>query len=88
MHPGVPPTVLGRQTLSASINFSDAKHQRMINDHLQEAEFPVLDNMSTLMNGDPESDAESWISMQAWLAAIAPAGSDSADCPPWEPRRQ
>ncbi|WP_456679309.1 hypothetical protein [Bradyrhizobium sp. S3.7.6] len=34
----------------------------------------MLDNLSTLVNGGTENDAESWISMQAWLLQLRRRG--------------
>jgi putative DNA primase/helicase len=66
---------MDRQELGASINLSNPKHQEVIDEHLDDdVELLVLDNMSTLMNGGPENDAESWISMQAWLLQLRRRG--------------
>ncbi|MEH2576508.1 AAA family ATPase [Bradyrhizobium sp. AZCC 1708] len=62
------------QELGQTINLADAKHQRKLNGFLNDVSFLVLDNMSTLMNGGPENDAESWDSMQAWLLQLRRKG--------------
>ena len=65
---------MDRQPLGQTINLADVKHQRALNGFLGDASFLVLDNMSTLMNGGPENDAESWDSMQAWLLQLRRRG--------------
>ncbi len=62
------------QELGQTINLADGKHQRKLNGFLKDVSFLVLDNMSTLMNGGPENDAESWDSMQAWLLQLRRRG--------------
>ena len=58
------------QALGASLNLANPEDQRRIEDQLQGAEFLVLDNLSTLVNGGRENDADSWDSMQAWLLQL------------------
>lgn len=65
---------MDRQPLGQTINLADVKHQKALGSVLGDAEFLVLDNMSTLMNGGPENDAESWDSMQAWLLQLRRRG--------------
>ena len=65
---------MDRQPLGTSLNLADPKQQEVINSHLEDVEFLVLDNLSTLVNGGPENDAESWISMQAWLLQLRRRG--------------
>jgi len=65
---------MDRQELGVSLNLADPEHQKVIDHHVEGAELLVLDNMSTLMNGGPENDAESWISMQAWLLQLRRRG--------------
>src|SRR4051794_10337178 len=65
---------MDRQPLGQTINLADAKHQRALTRLLGDAKFLVLDNMSALMNGGPENDAESWDSMQAWLLQLRRRG--------------
>lgn len=65
---------IDRQELGASLNLADPKHQKLIDHHVETTDLLVLDNMSTLMNGGPENDAESWISMQAWLLQLRRRG--------------
>lgn len=65
---------MDRQELGLTINLANKKCQALIDEHLEDAEFVVLDNMSTLMNGGVENDAESWISMQDWLLQLRRRG--------------
>src|SRR6185312_15295515 len=65
---------MDRQPLGTSLNLADPKQQEAINSHLDGVEFLVLDNLSTLVNGGAENDAESWISMQAWLLQLRRRG--------------
>lgn len=65
---------MDRQPLGQSINLADRKHQIALKPFLDDVSFLVLDNMSTLMNGGPENDAESWDSMQAWLLQLRRRG--------------
>lgn len=65
---------MDRQPLGLSLNLADPKHQELVNFQLGDAKFLVLDNLSTLVNGGPENDAESWISMQAWLLQLRRQG--------------
>jgi hypothetical protein len=65
---------MDRQPLGESINLSNIKHQKALDGLLDDTKFLVLDNMSTLMNGGPENDAESWDSMQAWLLQLRRKG--------------
>lgn len=65
---------MDRQPLGTSLNLADTKQQEAINSHLDGVELLVLDNLSTLVNGGPENDAESWISMQAWLLQLRRRG--------------
>lgn len=65
---------MDRQELGMSINLADVRQQKIIDAHLGETQFMVLDNLSTLMNGGPENDAESWDAMQAWLLQLRRRG--------------
>lgn len=65
---------MDRQELGMSINLADVKQQKIIDAHLEGTQFMVLDNLSTLMNGGPENDAESWDAMQAWLLQLRRRG--------------
>jgi putative DNA primase/helicase len=65
---------MDRQELGVTINLANAKCQSLIDKHLGDAEFMVLDNMSTLMNSGVENDAESWNSMQDWLLQLRRRG--------------
>jgi RecA-family ATPase len=65
---------MDRQELGLSINLADVKQQKIIDAQLDGTQFLVLDNLSTLMNGGPENDAESWDAMQAWLLQLRRRG--------------
>jgi len=65
---------MDRQELGMSINLAEVKQQRILDAHLDGTQFLVLDNLSTLMNGGPENDAESWDAMQAWLLQLRRRG--------------
>ena len=63
---------MDRQECGVSLNLAKLEHQAMIEEELRDAEFLVLDNLSTLVSGGRENDAESWDSMQEWLVRKAP----------------
>lgn len=48
------------------LNLASRKCQKLIGAHLDGVDLLVLDNLSTLVNGGPENDAESSIAMQEW----------------------
>lgn len=62
------------QPLGTSLNLARAAHQAAIEDKLNGAELLVLDNLSTLVNGGRENDAESWDAMQGWLLHLRRSG--------------
>jgi putative DNA primase/helicase len=62
------------QALGTSLNLAKPEHQACIEEHLQGAELLVLDNISTLMNGGRENDADSWDSVQTWLLQLRRQG--------------
>jgi putative DNA primase/helicase len=62
------------QDLGTSINLADPSHQQAVERMLDDVEFLVLDNLSTLVNGGRENDAESWIGMQGWLLRLRRKG--------------
>lgn len=62
------------QDLGASINLALAEHQDAVEKMLDGFELLVLDNLSTLVNGGKENDAESWNSMQGWLLRLRRKG--------------
>jgi putative DNA primase/helicase len=62
------------QGLGTSINLARPEHQAAVEDRLEGAEFLVLDNLSTLVNGGRENDAESWDGMQSWLLHLRRRG--------------
>lgn len=49
---------MDRQELGFTLNLANPKHQAVLDRHLDDVGFLVLDNLSTLMNGGPENDAE------------------------------
>ncbi|CAL8981589.1 hypothetical protein RHODGE_RHODGE_02917 [Rhodoplanes serenus] len=65
---------MDRQALGVSLNLANPKHQAAIEDNLGDAKFLVIDNLSTLVNGGAENDAESWIAMQEWLLRLRRKG--------------
>ena len=65
---------MDRQPLGTSINLALQEHQIALSAHLDDAEFLVLDNLSTLVNGGRENDAESWNEMQGWLLQLRRRG--------------
>ena len=65
---------MDRQPLGTSINLAEPKHQRLIDSHLTDVDLLVLDNLSTLVNGGPENEAESWIPVQKWLLDLRRRG--------------
>jgi hypothetical protein len=65
---------MDRQDLGTSINLALPEHQAAIEAKLEAVEFLVIDNLSTLVNGGRENDAESWNEMQAWLLQLRRRG--------------
>jgi putative DNA primase/helicase len=65
---------MDRQALGVSINLACREHQIEIEKLLDEIDFVVIDNISTLVNGGPENDAKSWDEMQAWLLQLRRRG--------------
>ncbi len=62
------------QTLGTTINLADQSHQIIIDGILDNFEFVVIDNISTLVSGGRENDAASWDKMQAWLLQLRRRG--------------
>jgi putative DNA primase/helicase len=62
------------QELGASLNLSLEEDQRAIEAEIQDAALLVLDNLSTLVNGGRENDADSWDAMQSWLLKLRRQG--------------
>jgi KaiC/GvpD/RAD55 family RecA-like ATPase len=62
------------QEIGASLNLAEAKDQEGVEGLLGDAELLVLDNLSTLVNGGRENDAESWNAMQGWLLRLRRKG--------------
>lgn len=65
---------MDRQKLGVSINLAKPEHQAALEQHLDGVEFMVIDNISTLVNGGRENDADSWDAMQAWLLQLRRRG--------------
>lgn len=65
---------MDRQPLGVSINLAEPAHQAAVEAQLGETELLILDNLSTLVNGGRENDAESWNAMQAWLLTLRRRG--------------
>lgn len=51
-------------------NIASGEGQRMIEDHLQEGDHLVLDNLSALSHGGKENEGESWDPVQEWLLRL------------------
>ena len=62
------------QPLGTSLNLARPEHQAAVEEKLEGAELLVLDNLSTLVNGGRENDAESWDGMQGWLLHLRRKG--------------
>lgn len=62
------------QPLGTSLNLARPEHQAAVEEKLDGAELLVLDNLSTLVNGGRENDAESWDGMQGWLLQLRRKG--------------
>ena len=62
------------QELGDSLNLAQETDQRAIEAQIDGAELLLLDNLSTLVNGGRENDAESWDSMQGWLLRLRRQG--------------
>lgn len=65
---------LDSQDLGVSLNLANEDDQKKIEAQLGSAELLVIDNISTLVNGGKENDAESWNAMQAWLLQLRRRG--------------
>jgi hypothetical protein len=65
---------MDRQDLGVSVNLAQPEHQALIERVIEDAELLVLDNLSTLVNGGRENDAESWNAMQGWLLQLRRRG--------------
>lgn len=65
---------MDRQELGVALNLALPEHQGRIEEHLEGAELLILDNISTLVHGGRENDAESWDSMQPWLLHLRRRG--------------
>lgn len=65
---------LDLQDLGVSLNLALPKAQEAVERQLMDAELVVLDNISTLVNGGDENDANSWDAMQQWLLKLRRMG--------------
>jgi putative DNA primase/helicase len=65
---------MDRQEMGVSLNLARPDHQAMVESRLDDAELLILDNISTLVSGGRENDAESWDSMQPWLLHLRRQG--------------
>lgn len=62
------------QDLGTSLNLARPEHQAAVEAKLDGVELLVLDNLSTLVNGGRENDAESWDEVQTWLLRLRRMG--------------
>jgi putative DNA primase/helicase len=44
--------------------------QQDINDHMEEADLVIIDNLSTLVRSGNENDADSWVQIQEWMLRL------------------
>jgi putative DNA primase/helicase len=65
---------MDQQPLGSSLNLANRHHQAAIEARIDGVELLVLDNLSTLVNGGRENDAESWDEMQQWLLQLRRRG--------------
>ncbi|MFC1455388.1 AAA family ATPase [Microvirga arabica] len=65
---------MDRQEPGTSLNLARPEHQAAIEVKLDGVELLVLDNLSTLVNGGRENDAESWDTVQSWLLQLRRRG--------------
>ena len=62
------------QEIGLTLNLANPDDQKKLDDYLDGVEFLVLDNLSALVQGGRENDAESWDAMQAWLVQLRRRG--------------
>jgi putative DNA primase/helicase len=62
------------QELGVSINLALCEHQQAVEARIDGHELLVFDNLSTLVNGGRENEAESWTGMQEWLLRLRRRG--------------
>jgi putative DNA primase/helicase len=62
------------QDIGLSLNLANPSDQKRLDDKLDDTNLLVLDNLSTLVHGGRENDAESWDAMQAWLLQLRRRG--------------
>ena len=64
-----------RQSLDKMpLNLADPDHQAAIEPTLQGFDLIIIDNLSTLVQGGRENDAESWLDTQGWALRQRAAG--------------
>lgn len=62
------------QEIGVSLNLAEPADQIKIDDQLGSAQLLVIDNLSTLIHGGRENDAESWNAVQAWMLQLRRRG--------------
>jgi len=62
------------QDIGLSLNLANPSDQQRLDGMLGATDFLILDNLSTLVHGGRENDAESWDAMQAWLLQLRRRG--------------
>jgi putative DNA primase/helicase len=65
---------MDRQGMGVTLNLARPEHQALIESQLDGAELLILDNISTLVAGGRENDADSWDTMQPWLLHLRRMG--------------
>jgi putative DNA primase/helicase len=65
---------MDRQGMGVTLNLAKPEHQALIESQLDGAELLILDNISTLVAGGRENDADSWDTMQPWLLHLRRQG--------------
>jgi KaiC/GvpD/RAD55 family RecA-like ATPase len=65
---------MDRQELGECLNLASPTHQARIDAILDGVDLLILDNISTLVSGGRENDAESWDTMQPWLLQLRRRG--------------
>ena len=66
--------LMDRQELGTSLNLALAPHQLAVEQAAAGSDLIVIDNLSTLVSGGRENDAESWDAMQGWLLHLRRSG--------------
>jgi putative DNA primase/helicase len=55
-------------------SLSGTMGQRLVEDQIEDSEFIILDNISTLTTGGKENEAESWLPIQQWVLSLRRRG--------------